>query len=122
MAMSVTIIEKNLGSVKKITFVWVSAADGTATGTTTGVEYDGKIISLTTIPGAVALAPTDNYGITITDSDGHDVLVGAGAARDTALTEHVAEASLGAVAHSRLKLNVSAAGDSKGGTAILYLR
>lgn len=122
MAMSVTVTEKTLGSVKKVTFAWVSAADGTATGATTGVEYDGKIIGLTTIPGAAALAPDDNYDITITDADGHDVLLGAGANRDTANTESVTEASLGAVASSKLTINVSGAGDSNAGTAIVYLR
>lgn len=122
MAMSVTVTERTMGSAKKIKFVWVSAADGTATGTTTGKQYDGEILGLTTIPAAAGSAPTDNYDVTVTDADGHDVLMGAGANRDTANTEHVARASLAVAAHTSLTLNVSNAGDTKGGTAIVYIR
>ncbi len=107
--------------VKKIIFPWVSAADGSATVATTGV-YDGKLIGLSTIPSGGGTAPTDNYDLTLTDSGSHDVLLGAGANRDTANTEHVAEASLGAVAGSVLTLNVTNAGDSKQGTAVAYIR
>lgn len=109
-------------AVQKIVWAWTSgdgAEGGTVTSTTTA-SYTGKVIGLTTDPGATA--PTDNYDITITDSAGHDVLLGAGADRDTANTENVAEASLGAVAGSRLTLNIAAAGDAKVGTVILWIR
>jgi hypothetical protein len=122
MAMSCTITEKTVGSAKKVTFAWVSAADGTATGTTTYKQYDGEVLGLTTIPGAAALAPDDNYDITVMDADSHDVLLGAGANRDTANTEHVTRASLAVAAHTSLTINVSGAGDSNAGTAIVYLR
>lgn len=119
--MSVTATERRFPTVKKVTLVWVSAADGTASGATVG-GYDGKLIGMTTIPAAAGAAPTDNYDITLADGDGHDVLLGAGANRDTANTEHVAEASLGAVSASLLTLSVAAAGDTKGGTVVLYIR
>jgi hypothetical protein len=112
---------KSHGTVKKITYTWTSAADGSAT-VAAAYPFDGKLIGFTTIPAAAGSAPTDNYDLTLTDSDGHDVLLGAGANRDTANTEYVAEASLGAVAASHLTLNVTNAGDTKGGTAIVYIR
>lgn len=118
--MAVTITEENMGHVKKVKFVWVSAADGTASGTTTQF-YTGEIIRMVTIPGTVALAPTDDYDITITDEDTTDVLMGAGANRDTANTEQVLASSLGCVAYDKLTLNVAAAGNAKGGTAIIYI-
>lgn len=120
MAGTVTKDETLHASVKKVVFAWTSSAGGAADATTDGV-FDGKVIGLTTIPSGAA-APTDNYDVAVTDVDGHDVLLGAGANRDTANTEHVAEASLGAVAGSKLTLAVTNAGDTKQGTVILYLR
>lgn len=117
-----TLTEVTHTSARKIVWAWTSG-DGAEGGTVTKATanaYDGKIVGLTTDPGATA--PTDNYDITITDADGHDVLLGAGADRDTANTEHVAEASLGAVAGSVLTLNVTNAGDAKIGTVILWIR
>lgn len=120
--MAATITEKvNVGSVKKLTCAWTSDGSGAATGTTTAA-VDGKLIGLTTIPAGGGSAPTDNYGVTVTDADGHDVLLGAGANRDTANTEHVAEASLGAVSQSLLTFTIANAGASKQGTIILYIR
>ncbi len=118
--MVTTVLELRIGTVKKITFDWLSDdAAGTATGTT-AAAYDGKIITLITDPGTAA--PTDDYDVTVTDADGHDVLVGAGANRDTANTELVAEALLGAVAVSKLTVNISNAGNAKDGEVILYIR
>lgn len=120
---TVTFTETVHGSVKKIVAAWVSgtvAEGGTASGTTSGV-YDGEIIGLTTIPSGGA-APTDNYDLAVNDVGGHDVLLGAGANRDTANTEHVARASLAGVAASKLTVAITNAGDAKEGTVILYVR
>lgn len=112
--------EATHGSVKKLAFAWTSDGSGDATEVS-AEDYDGKVISLTTIPDGAA-APTDNYDVVVNDGDGHDVLLAAGANRDTANTESVAEASLGAVAGSKLTVVVSNAGDTKQGTVILYIR
>tara|TARA_R100001086_G_scaffold124417_1_gene64203 strand:+ start:56 stop:418 length:363 start_codon:yes stop_codon:yes gene_type:complete len=120
--MPVSITEKvSVGSIKKVTATWTSDGSGAATGTTTAV-LDGNLIGLTTIPAGGEDAPTDNYDVTVTDSDGHDVLLGAGADRDTANTEHVTEGSLAAVSHSPLTFTIANAGDTKQGTVILYIR
>jgi hypothetical protein len=116
--MSVT--ETVHGSVKKIVFAWTSDSGGDAEEVT-AEAYDGDLLGLTTIPDAAA-APTDNYDIVITDAGGHDVLLGAGADRATATTEHVARTSLGAAAASVLTLTVSNAGNAKEGVVILYVR
>jgi len=120
---TVTTTETSHTSCKKIAFLWVSgtaAEDGTASATTTAA-FDGDIIGLATIPTA-GILPTDNYDLTVTDVGGHDVLLGQGANRDTANTEYVAGTSLAGVAGSKLTLNVTNAGTSKGGTCILYIR
>lgn len=119
MAGTVVTTEVTHATVKKIIFAWTSSAAGAADATTTAA-YDGKLVTLITDPGATA--PTDNYDVVVTDADGHDVLVGQGANRDTANTELVAESLLGAVAGSKLTLAVTNAGDSKVGEVILYIR
>ena len=124
MAESVTIVEEKFGNalepLQKIAFTWVSAADGTATGQTTNT-YTGEIIRLVTVPSPTA-APTDNYDIAINDEDTTDVLMGAGANRDTANTEQVLASSLGCVANDKLTLEITNAGNTKGGTVYLYIR
>lgn len=117
-----TFTETTFSSVKKVVCAWTADdATGSVSGTTTAV-YDGKLIGLSTVPAAAGDAPTDNYDVTVTDVDGWDVLLGAGANRDTTNTEHVAEASLGAVSGSKLTINVTNAGNSKKGTVILWIR
>lgn len=124
MAESCTITEETYGSVKKVKWAWTSAADGTvgaaAVSSTTTNAYNGEIIRLVTDPGATA--PTDDYDIVVNDADGNDVLMGAGANRDTTNTEQVLASSLGCVANDTLTLLVTNAGDSKVGTVYLYIR
>lgn len=117
---TVTITEETFGTVKKITFAWTSDGSGNA-GDTTSNAYSGEILRLVTIPDGTD-APTDNYDVVVSDEDGVDVLMGAGADRDTANTEQVLASSLGIVASDKLTLAVSNAGDSKSGTVILYIR
>lgn len=87
----------------------------------TTYAYNGVIQRLVTDPDGSA-APTDDYDITITDEDGYDVLMGAGANRDTATTEQVLATSLGCVANDKLTLNVANAGSAKAGVVVLYIR
>ena len=126
MAEACTITEETFSTVKKIKWVWVSAADQTVGGalvnTTTTEAYSGSIERLVTVPAAAPNAPTDDYDITILDEDGVDVLLGAGANRDETNTEQIAAANLGIVANDKLKLTVAAAGAGKGGTVYLYIR
>ena len=114
-----TITENVLSKLKKIKFEWTSDGSGDAEDTTTN-DYTGKIKHLVTVPDGVA-TPDDNYDIVITDSDGVDVLNGAGANRDTANTEQVTETSLGIVGYSKLTCTISNAGDTKQGTVYLYI-
>lgn len=120
MAGTVTTTEVNHTSVKKITFAWTSSAGGAADATTTD-PYDGRLIAVTTDPDGSA-APDDNYDVAINDADGVDVLLGQGANRDTANTEHLLEANLGAVAGSKLTLAVTNAGSAKAGVVVVWLR
>ncbi len=121
---TVTVTEEIFGTVKKIKFQWTSGIDadaGLATKTTNNA-YSGEIIRLVTIPGTDANAPTDNYDLVINDEDSTDVLMGAGANRDTLNIEQVLASSLGCVANDKLSLSISNAGNVKQGTVIVYIR
>jgi len=120
MAGTVTKTEVTATSVKKIRWSWTSDGDGDATSTTTAY-FSGRILAFLTDPDGTA-APSPNYDVTITDGDGDDVLLGQGANRDTANTEYVTEANLGAVSSSKLTLTVANAGNSKKGVVALWLR
>ena len=62
MAEACTITEETFGTVKKVTWAWTSAADGSvgaaAVSTTTTNAYSGKIEMLVTDPGATAPGDT----------------------------------------------------------------
>jgi len=120
MAGTVVITEITHRPLQKVKFAWTSAVGGAASATTTEY-YTGKIEGLTTVPSAVT-APSDNYSVAITDSDGVDVLMGGGATRDSVNTEHVLSTSLGCVVESKLSLSVTAAGDAKLGTVYVWIR
>lgn len=121
MAGTVTVTERTHTSVKKITWDWLSDASGNADLVTTAA-YDGVIQRLVTVPDGGGTQPTDLYDLTITDGDGLDVLLGAGANRSNASTQQVASSSLGVVAGDTLTLNISNAGNAKGGVTHLYIR
>ena len=126
MAESCTITEETFGTVKKVKWVWVSAADGSVgvalVDTTTENAYSGECLRLITVPATAADQPDDNYDVAILDEDGVDVLISAGMNRDETNTEQAIASSLGAVANDKLKLTVAAAGAGLGGTVYLYIR
>jgi hypothetical protein len=126
MAEACTITEETLSTVKKISWVWVSAVGGAVgaalVNTTTNNVYSGAIERLVTVPAGAPNAPTANYDIEVLDGDSVDVLMGAGANRHETNTEQVAAANLGIVANDKLKLSITNAGDGKGGTVHLYIR
>lgn len=70
-------------SVTCFDFATTCTAGGKVLATTPRIT--GKIIQVVTNPGATA--PSDDYDITMTDSDGIDVLQGKGANRDTVNSE-----------------------------------
>src|SRR6185369_12075552 len=97
MAGSTTVIHQTLGHVRKIVVDFVAdAADGTVPDTILPV-FEGRIMELTTNPGAVA--PTDNYDLVVTDDQGVDKLQGLGANRDTANTESLTVVYSGSTIH-----------------------
>lgn len=75
--------------VKKLTLSWTAdAAAATVPATATAWPINGYILHVVTNPGTTA--PTDDYNITLLDSDTSDAMGGALLLRDEANTENVA--------------------------------
>lgn len=70
-----------------VEIAWTTTADGagTITSEATPALPMGFVTGVTTDPGSPA--PTDNWDLTISNTSSADVLLGAGADRDTANTE-----------------------------------
>src|SRR5512141_2619727 len=121
-AQVVTLTETRHTSVKRIYWDWLSTDAGAVVSSTT-YPYDGLLERAVFIPDAAATQPTDNYDITITDPDGNDVLASLGANLSNSATVVKTHANgLTAVSGQVLTLNVTNAGNAKGGAVILYLR
>lgn len=121
MAGAVVNSENTHNSMKKLVFDWTSSAGGAADGVSVA-GFDGRIVGMTTIPGSGGVAPTNLYDVEVADANGHDVLLGQGADRSNANTEHVVEANMAGVAGSVLTLAVTNAGNAKEGVIILWIR
>ena len=113
-------------ATQEIKFDWTSAAGGDA-GMKSLSYYTGYVNSVWFVPDAGTTQPSDNYDVTLTDDDGNDVLTGFGADLTNAATVHIypEHATLmqnAAIVETRLMLNVTNAGDSKGGIVYVYIK
>lgn len=119
MAESVVFTEETAPRIQKVKIVAVSAADGTATGTSTHA-YTGTIVRLVVVPDAGGTQPTDNFDFVINDEDGYDILAGNGANISNASATTVVSA-LGAIVQDKMTFDASNMGDSKGVTVYVYV-
>lgn len=76
---------KTGSGITELTFSFTADPNGTVSDTNTEAAMDGYLLQMVTNPGSTA--PTDNYDITIKNSDGVDLLNGNGADRDTSNSE-----------------------------------
>lgn len=98
MAGSVTETHDKQGPIGVVTLTIVGdSSDGSVPDTDLATKISGYLLALETDPGATA--PTDNYDVTLEDANGHDVLEGVGADRDTANTEKVRVVYSGTAVH-----------------------
>ena len=70
-----------------VTYTWTAASNGSVPATACKATMAGYVVKVVTDPGATS--PTDDYDITLTDSDGVDVMGGTLADRDETNTEQV---------------------------------
>lgn len=116
--------------IVKHTFEWLSDASGNAT-VPSELVVCGQIERVVFIPSP-SVPPTALYDVTLTDEQGLDVLSGQGANLSasaslsvipgTPLKDGTTTSTVPTVVGGILTLNVSNAGDSKGGTVVVYVR
>lgn len=106
-------------TVRRVHFDWLSDAAGAVDTTLTPDVVNGDILMAVFIPDAAGTQPTNLYDVTLLDTDGADVLLGAGANLSNAA--QAASAAVGC-ATSVLQLVVANAGNAKGGVVIIYVR
>lgn len=112
--------------VSTLTLSWVaSSTDGSVPATTTASNIDGYVIMVVTNPGAGP--PQASYDITLTDSDGVDIVGGVLASRSQTATEQV-RPLIGGVAYGDRfvsgKLTFTLTGNnvnSAAGTVVIYI-
>lgn len=122
---------QNGSDIVKHIITWVSDAGGNAV-VASSVAISGEIQRVVFIPATGGLAPTTLYDLTLTDSDGVDVLAGQGANLAVPGNTHVCPGVplkdgtttrvVPVVVDSVLTLNVTNAGASKAGTVVVYVR
>lgn len=86
-----TVSQSRNGNLKiwTVNLAWTAGGSGAFTSTALSTaDVMSKVgglylFRMKTIPGTSGAAPTDNYDITLLDSDGLDILGGAGANRST---------------------------------------
>lgn len=90
MAGSTVVTHYAQGALRRIQIDWTADAAAATVPDTVLPAIEGQILAIETNPGAVA--PTDNYDVTLIDGEGVDKLAAAGVDRDTANTEQAAAA------------------------------
>lgn len=111
--------------VKRLVWDWTSNGSGAAT---LSVAFNGRIVRVTTDPGATA--PTDDYDLTFVDEDGLDLFMGRGANRDTTNSEHFCPGMtisdgtnnnvIPVAYNGTATLTIANAGDTKQGTVTMF--
>ena len=127
-----TVVVGPRSGVRKLTLAWTSDFSGDVNTTTSTKFDDGEILRVVTIPGTSSSQPTDDYDVTIEDSDDADILLGAGANRDQTVTEQIVPIlNNGSATLSNfgrmfcigpLELKVANAGSTNTGSVIIYWR
>ena len=114
-------------TTKKVSIAWTSSAGGAVSGNTFTAPV-GDIVQVKFVPGTGGTTPTNLYDVTLIDTDGFDLLEGAGAnLSSTAASFTVPVTAAGAQrvfydGAQVLDLVVANAGNAKNGTVILWIR
>lgn len=119
------------GDVQRISLDWQSASDGSVTYSLP-VNLFGEIVRVSFVPDTGATQPTNLYDVTITDANSIDVLAGQGAnlannantnvCPGVPLKDGTTTSVRPMVVAGALTLNITNAGDTKGGIIVLHLK
>lgn len=119
--MSLTFSDANTQIIRKYTINWVSDSGGNASGNT--IVLSGSIARINFVPNTGVTQPTNLYDITINDSNGIDILLGAGIDLSNATATTIIPLISGnkIVVSEKLSVTISNAGNAKTGVIALYL-
>lgn len=121
------------GGISKYTLAWTSSAGGAVSGNPFNLK-PGTLIQVKFVPGVGGTQPTNNYTVTLIDTDGVDVLAGLGGGTNlsnAASKIGVPYIGLAATqlfsryfndASQLFDLVVAAAGAAKTGTVLVWMR
>lgn len=118
---TITVTSADLRFVTKYTVAWVSDASGNANGTTF-VPARGKLLEVHFIPDGSTTQPTDLYDVVVNDVNSVDISIGGGANLSNAATK-ILQLYPPIVVNgvSTYAVQVSNAGNAKGGTVVFYI-
>lgn len=123
---SVTFTEKVFDSVRLMKAVWTADASGSVSSHATSKVYNGRLIYAATVPNSTS-TPSASYDVYLMDSSSVDVA--AAALKSQAVTSSAQaygsatkEASLGAIAYSKLNLKITGAGNATKGIVYAWIR
>lgn len=121
MAGTIVLSDSATNIIRKYTINWTSSVGGAADGTT--VVLSGAIERVNFVPDGTDV-PTNGYTVTLTDTDGIDVLQGIGA---LGLSDTVATTAIPMISNNKIVINdaltvtIAGAGNAKKGKISLYI-
>lgn len=123
---TVTATSTTVAGVTQYTLAWVSDASGNVNGTTMAIRA-GVIAAVKFVPDGGGTQPTDLYDVTFQDANDIDLLMGGGANLSNAAATRKKPAlntsdEVWFEGCSACELNITNAGNAKGGTVILWVR
>jgi len=120
---SVVVTTSNVGGgVAKYSVAWTSSAGGAVSANAFAVRA-GRLIAVKFVPASAGDAPTDQYDVTLVDTDSVDLLDSRGAnLSNTASSMLLWDPPLYRDATQTLDVVVANAGNAKSGTVILWVQ
>jgi hypothetical protein len=106
------------GTVKRLSWDWLSGASGEAYSQATATRINGIIDRVEFVPDGGDTAPTTLYDVVLNSANGIDVLEGAGADLSATVASSNSDLSIGV--NDILTLVVSNAGNANGGIVTVY--
>lgn len=103
-----------------IRLAWTSTAGG-AVSANSFTPKRGRLTQVKFVPGAGGVQPTDQYDVTLVDTDGADVLQAEGANLSNATAKVKTFATPVELPPGALDLIVANAGNAKQGTVVLWV-
>ena len=126
MAGTCVLTDKKIGTMRKVTFDWLSTTGGAVAYTMVspmrGIIYRELIVP----DSSTATQPSTGYDVWIRDADSVDILCAAGINLSNTTAKDIVLGTSGQKApvavEDVLTLSIADAGNTKGGKVILYIR